>query len=415
MPRARVLMVGWEYPPHNSGGLGVACEGICSTLIESDNEVTLLLPEETPISQSGLKVFYCNKKKYNGNGHEFEKIVRQLQNPYLSSELYNSIYSKNKQLLELGGFQTSTLTGKVEAYRRQALEAIENADDFDIIHAHDWLCFGAGIALKEKTGKPLVVHIHATEFDRGGGQGVNEYVYQKEKEGFEAADKIIAVSELTKNIVVEKYNIKEEKINVVHNGVVVPNKKEYTLTAIHKLKTSGNNIVLYLGRITIQKGVEYLITSAKRVLEFEPNTIFVIAGSGDMEQQIIELAADLQISANIMFVGFVRGDIAESILNVADVVVMPSVSEPFGIVPLEALSHGTPVIISKQSGVAETLTHALKVDFWDTEELASDIISVLRYEALKETLSTEGHKQVHTINWQRAARKIVEIYHSLIK
>ena len=172
---------------------------------------------------------------------------------------------------------------------------------------------------------------------------------------------------------------------------------------------------MYLGRITIQKGVEYLITSAKRVLEFEPNTIFVIAGSGDMEQQIIELAADLQISANIMFVGFVRGDIAESILNVADVVVMPSVSEPFGIVPLEALSHGTPVIISKQSGVAETLTHALKVDFWDTEELASDIISVLRYEALKETLSTEGHKQVHTINWQRAARKIVEIYHSLIK
>jgi glycosyltransferase involved in cell wall biosynthesis len=407
-------MVGWEYPPHNSGGLGVACEGICSALIESDNEVTLLLPDETLISQKGLKVFYCNRKTFSESGILFDEVVRALQNPYLSSTEYNSIYSQNRLMLEAGGFSAMSLTGKVESYRRQALEALQNIDDFDIIHAHDWLCFGAGIALKEKTGKPLVVHIHATEFDRGGGQGVSQYVFEKEKEGFEKADKIIAVSSLTKNIVVEKYNIPADKIDVVHNGVVVPNKKDYTVTAINDFKSRGNNIVLYLGRITIQKGVEYLVTSAKRVLEFEPNTIFVIAGSGDMEQQIVELAADLGISANILFVGFVRGEMQESLLNIADVLVMPSVSEPFGIVPLEALSHGTPVIISKQSGVAETVTHALKVDFWDTEELASDIISILRYDALKETLAKEGHKQVHTLNWKRAVQKIVKIYHSLI-
>jgi glycogen synthase len=410
----KILMVGWEYPPHNSGGLGVACEGICTALLESDTEVALLLPEYTPVNDDRLQVYYCNKEFTKEIDAHTKSIISLLQNPYISQEQYQILKETYKVELETFGFFAETLFDKVDRYRIQALDTID-VSDFDVIHAHDWLCFGAGIALKEKTGKPLVVHIHATEFDRGGGQGVNEYVYNKEREGFEKADIVIAVSELTKQIVVEKYGIPHEKVQVVHNGINIKNQNEYTEERVSTLKAKGYSVVLYLGRITIQKGVEYLLLSAQKILQHNPKTIFIIAGSGDMYEEMVNLAAKLGISQSVLFAGFVRGKEQEELLQNADVLVMPSVSEPFGIVPLEAIAQGTPVIISKQSGVSEVVTHALKVDFWDTDEMAHQVISVLQYPALAQTLSSEGYKQVKTLSWKRATNKIIDIYKLLIK
>lgn len=406
-------MVGWEYPPHNSGGLGVACEGICNALIESHNEVTLLLPEHTQVLDERMRVFYCNTQVEPSISESLSAVISTLQNPYISPSEYSLLYKKYSTELVEVGYSSETLIQKVDRYKKQAIDVVTKYD-FDVIHAHDWLCFGAGIALQERTGKPFIVHIHATEFDRGGGQGINQYVYQKELEGFHKADKIIAVSSFTKEIVAEKYGISHEKIEVVHNGVTL--KKEFTeiKSTISTFKQNGYSVVLYLGRITIQKGVEYLIKSAQKILTLRPKTVFIIAGSGDMETEMIELAARLGISDSLLFAGFVRGREQERLLRDADVLVMPSVSEPFGIVPLEAIAQGTPVVISKESGVAEVVTHALKVNFWDVDEMAHQVVSILEYPALSDTLQKESFKQLQNISWKNATDKIVKIYHSLI-
>lgn len=287
----------------------------------------------------------------------------------------------------------------------QLAAALSVFEDFDVIHAHDWLAYHAGIAVREITGKPLVVHIHATEFDRSGAN-VNQGVYDIERMGLNAADRVVAVSRLTKAIVHTRYGVPDEKVDVVYNGVEQHDVQPDEGAAIEK----DERIVLFLGRITMQKGPEYFIRAAKRVLEVEKKVKFVVAGSGDMAVKMIEEAAAAGIGHKVLFTGFLRGRDVDRVYAMADCYVMPSVSEPFGIAPLEAMRNDTPVIVSKQSGVAEVLTHALKVDFWDVDEMANKIVAVLRYPPLGNTLREHGRFELRGLSWDGAAEKCVKSY-----
>ena len=277
--------------------------------------------------------------------------------------------------------------------------------DFDVIHAHDWLTYPAGMALAGVTGKPLIAHVHATEFDRAG-EHVNQGVYDIERMGMHAADRVIAVSLLTKKVCITRYGVPEQKVEVVYNGVEQDDVQPREGARIE----SDDKIVLFLGRITMQKGPEYFIRAAKRVLEKVENVKFVVAGSGDMALRMIDEAAHLGIGHKVLFTGFLRGRDVERVYKMADCYVMPSVSEPFGIAPLEAMLHDVPVIISKQSGVAEVLTHALKVDFWDTDEMANKIVAVLRHAPLSKTLRAHAPFELRRLTWDGAAEKCVKVY-----
>lgn len=283
--------------------------------------------------------------------------------------------------------------------------ALATSQHFDVIHAHDWLTYPAGIAVRALSGKPLVVQVHATEFDRSGDH-VNQQVYDIERGGMAAADRVIAVSQLTRNILVRRYGVPGEKIDVVYNGVDQDSAQPPTGMTIER----DDKIVLFLGRITMQKGPEYFIRAAKRVLEKVPNAKFVVAGSGDMAVRMINHAAELGIGQKVLFTGFLRGRDVKRIFDIASCYVMPSVSEPFGIAALEAMHHDTPVIISKQSGVSEVLSHALKVDFWDVDEMANKIVAVLKYPPLGQTLREHGALELRGLSWDGAAEKCVKSY-----
>ncbi len=293
-----------------------------------------------------------------------------------------------------------------DADRYAALVAgLGMTERFDVIHAHDWLTYSAGLTLKALTGKPLVCHIHATEFDRSG-EHINQGVYDLERTGMQGADRVIAVSRLTKAVVSSKYGVDDSKIDVVYNGVDQENMQPMRGAAIEH----GDKIVLFLGRITMQKGPEYFIQAAKRVLEKYEHVKFVVAGSGDMAVRMIDQAAEAGIGHKVLFTGFLRGRDVDRVYRLADCYVMPSVSEPFGIAPLEAMRNDVPVIVSKQSGVAEVLTHALKVDFWDIDEMANKIIAVLKYPPLGQTLREQGRFELRGLTWDGAAEKCVKVY-----
>jgi len=262
------------------------------------------------------------------------------------------------------------------------------------------------------TGKPLVVHIHSTEFDRSG-ENVNQMVYDIERQGLHYADRVIAVSHFTRNMVLSRYSVDSEKVSVVYNAIE-RNGSFVNNNAGRVTVKSDEKIVLFLGRITMQKGPEYFLAAAKKVLEIMDDVKFVIAGSGDMIRRTIEMAAEMGIGHKVLFTGFLRGDDVDKIFRMADVFVMPSVSEPFGLVPLEALRNDVPVIISKQSGVSEVLNHVLKVDFWDIDEMANKIVAVLRHRPLGATLREHGNFEVRKLSWQDSARQCMDIYDSLI-
>jgi glycosyltransferase involved in cell wall biosynthesis len=294
--------------------------------------------------------------------------------------------------------------------QRYATVAVELAmgEEFDVIHAHDWMTYPAGVAVARAMGKPLVVHVHSTEFDRSG-EHVNQMIYDIERMGMHSADRVIAVSHLTRSIIISRYSVPGEKVEVVYNGVEPDGNgqfRDYAPTPIHK----GEKIVLFLGRITMQKGPEYFLMAAKKVLEVMQDVKFVMAGSGDMLHRVIELSAELGIGHKVLFTGFLRGEDVARVFKMADLYVMPSVSEPFGIAPLEALEQDVPVLISKQSGVSEVLRHVLKVDFWDVNEMANKIVAVLRYPPLQITLREQGNFEVRKLRWEDAARSCERIY-----
>ena len=402
----KVLMFGWEFPPFFSGGLGVACEGLTTGLSKLNVDITFVIPQGPEnLHSDKVKLLVANNLP---NYKIHVKKINSLLLPYNSEESYQKHYEKIKKTTTTGKLYGSTLYQEVARFTEIA-KLLVFTDDFDIIHCHDWMTFPAGVAAKKLSGIPLILHVHATEFDRTAGQGANPYVFQIEKESLEYADKIIAVSNYTKQKIIENYNIPADKIAVVHNAVAPMPEAE------NKIK-SYDKIVLFYGRLTIQKGPDYFIEAAKRVLDFDPNVKFIVAGTGDMESRLINRAAELGIGSKVLFTGFISKDSPEgrSIYQMADVYVFPSVSEPFGIMPLEALQFSTPVLISKQSGVSEILRNALKVDFWDIDELSNLIISVLNYKALHNELKHHGSLEVKTINWDAPAKKCLDVYNRLL-
>ncbi len=414
MSAKKVLMFGWEYPPHHSGGLGVACKGIAHALIDNDVHVCFMLPKTVPLQEVKVPIMFADKyMKQVPVASHLEVLARELQNPYITSHVYEK---KLKTYIKAGGTMIPrTLFEQVEYYGTLVKTLSQDElKTFDVIHAHDWLCFKAGIAAKEITKKPFIVHIHATEFDRCGGNTVNQYVYDQEREGMHKADHVIAVSELTKRTIVNHYGIDASKVTVVHNGnTTMTDTHSERLAPLLRFKHEGKKVVLFAGRITIQKGVDYFIRAAKKVIEYEKNVHFIVAGTGDMELQIINLTHELGINSYFSFTGYFTVDEQKTLYTLADLIVMPSVSEPFGIIPLESMAMGTPVLVSRQSGVSEVITHALKVDFWDTDDMANKILAVIRHPVLKETLQKEGLLQVKGITWDKAARKMKELYQSI--
>lgn len=399
----KVLMFGWEFPPHNSGGLGVASAKLAYALTEKGVEVVFVLPHRLAVERGAFKIVFADETP----------ITRSEARMFSSGYVSSAWYLKEHGVLRLSQYG-ATLFEEVTRYAIRAA-SIAKSERCDVLHAHDWLSFGAGVSAKRASLRPLVAHVHATEFDRTGGSHLNEEVYRLEKTGMEEADRVVAVSALTKRTILDRYSIAEGSVDVVYNAVDMHDDGHDFPDAVIKLKkATGKKMVLFVGRLTLQKGPDYFLRAAKFVLRHDTNVFFVMAGSGDMEAQIIRLASELGIAGSVLFAGFVRGEELCALYRAADVFVMPSVSEPFGITTLESLSHGTPVIISKQSGVAEVLHHALKVDFWDIEEMANKIVSVLRHRSLQGTLEEYGKCEAAQYSWKDAAAKIVEIYHRLI-
>lgn len=395
-------MLGWEFPPHNSGGLGVACEGLARALLESDVEVLFVLPRKADVSHPTVPLAFADLGKVT------VKTVDAALSPYMTSDVYNQL-----RLRLPGNIYGATLFEEVARYAL-AIRDIARTEKFDVIHAHDWLSFLAGVEAKRISGKPLVVHVHATGYDQSGKNGVDSRVFAIEKLGFDEADAVVTVSGYTKGMVEGFYGVPSEKIHVVHNGVDA-SKHEGERGDALALKREGYKMVLFVGRLSLHKGPDYFLRAAKRALEYYPNAYFVVSGSGEMEWQVIDLAAQLGIADKVFFAGFVRGAELDRLYRAADLYVLPSVSEPFGIAPLEALINGTPVLVSKQSGVAEVLAHALKVDFWDADEMANQIVAALKHEPLKRQLATYGKDEAYRLTWKRAAEKCRDLYGNLLK
>lgn len=398
-------MYGWEFPPIQSGGLGIACQGIVEGLLGHQHEVFLVLPKTSPAMQmygEKLKVLSASE---SGGMVQLEAIDTSLYNPYSTSEL--SYQSRLKEMLSKD--EPSSIYGKnmMEEVHRYAAKAAVHAAKVphDVIHAHDWLTAEAGVQAKEISGKPLIMQIHATEFDRSG-ENPNQQVYDLERRGMEQADRVIAVSEFTKKMLIKHYGIPDWKIDVVHNAVR-SNFDQYQKT--HRLQ-QDDKIVLFLGRMTMQKGPDYFLKMAKRVLEHMQNVKFIMAGDGDMMEQVIQLALDLGVERKVLFSGFLKGNEIARAYAQADLYVMPSVSEPFGITPLEAIKQGTPVLISKQSGVSEIIKNALRVDFWDVEDMAEKVIAALKYPALSQVLREYSQRDLSKLNWHKQAGEIVKSY-----
>jgi len=402
--KTRILMFGWEFPPFNSGGLGVACLGLTKALSELGAEVIFVMPKALDIKTPWAKLVFADQTELD---------VRAINSP-LKAYATSKSYVRDADIPNIYG---DDLMSEVQRYAA-AGASIARGETFDVIYAHDWLSFGAGMEAKRATGKPLIVHVHATEFDRcGGSWGVNQDVYAVEKEGMETADVIIAVSEMTKQIIVREYGIPAGKIRVVYNGIdesTAPSSGT-KLPRLKILKNSGYRLVLFLGRVTLQKGPDYFLRAAKRVLDRNPNVLFILSGAGDMESESMRLAAELGIGGHVFFTGFLHGAERHEVYEAADLFVMPSVSEPFGITALEAMKQGTPVLISKQSGVSEVVRHALKVDFWDVDEMANKILSVVGYPGLRQALAENAAREAEALTWADAARKVNGIVHELVR
>jgi len=426
----RVLMFGWEFPPHISGGLGTASYGLTKGMAAMDDmEVIFVIPKAWgDEDQSVIRLVGANKvpvayKKifYQGSRQPVEKIeISSKIVPYTDPEEFWKLVSSevkghrvivqtnNKGMIDFSGRYDSNLLDEIYKYSVVA-SVIAEENEFDIIHAHDWLTYPAGIAAMQVSGKPLVIHVHATDFDRSGGN-VNPDVYRIEKNGMDAASKIITVSNLTRDIVINKYNIDPDKVETVYNAVEPVN----VSNDIFIKKGFDEKVVTFLGRITLQKGPEYFIEAANKVLKKMHTVRFVMAGSGDMMERMMRRAAILKITDRFHFTGFLKGRDVFTMLAMSDVYIMPSVSVPFGISPLEAMQSNVPVIISKQSGVAEILTHAVKTDFWDIDAMADAIYGILNYPALASMFIKNGKEEVIRLKWDNSARHVRDIYERVI-
>jgi len=417
----KALMFGWEFPPHILGGLGTASFGLIRGMSQQpDLDITFVMPKPFgDEDQSFLKIIgACNTPiVWKDVNYEYvEKRLSKYMDPQKYFDLRNHIYAdfsyrhvNDLGCIEFSGRYPDNLLEEINNYSIVA-GVIARTEQFDIIHAHDWLTYPAGIHSKNVSGKPLVIHVHATDYDRSRGN-VNPDVYGIEKNGMDHADHIMTVSDLTRYTVIEKYHQDPAKVTTVHNAVEPLGKDILSISDKRGVK---DKIVTFLGRITMQKGPEYYVEAAAKVLARSGNVRFIMAGSGDMMNKMIRLAAERNISDRFHFTGFMKGKQVYEILKSSDVYVMPSVSEPFGISPLEAMQCGVPSIISKQSGCAEILDYAIKVDYWDIEALADAIYGLITYPALHKFLKEEGLNEVNNIKWETAGLKVRKIYNQVL-
>ena len=426
-------MFGWEFPPHIAGGLGTACYGMTRGLARNGVEVVFVMPRAYgDEDQRFVRVVNASDVETIGTrDHEFsEELLEKVSFihidsnmlPYISPEEYAAYHDEFvrsgrthewtdvwKQRYTFSGKYGANLMEEVARYAMVAAQVAKDLEgQFDVIHAHDWLTYFAGIAAKRVSGKPLVVHMHATEFDRSG-ENINRRVYAIEKAGMQAADRVIAVSELTRRIVIGKYGIPAEKVVTVHNAVRFGESEDAVPERAVKDK-----VVTFLGRITYQKGPDYFVEAAAKVLQRVPDVRFVMAGSGDLMNHVVRRVAQLGIADRFHFTGFLKGGEVQRMFRLSDVYVMPSVSEPFGISPLEAMRSGVPVIISRQSGVAEVLDYAIKVNYWDVDALADAIYWLLTYPALGRMFASKGLEEVTGLKWTNAAAKIKTVYETVV-
>ncbi|MBR4826624.1 MAG: glycosyltransferase [Bacteroidales bacterium] len=424
-------MFGWEFPPHIAGGLGTACEGIVKGLAHNGVETLFVMPNASgDEDQSATTILNASDVAVANVSSTVEEFINKVKFFYVDSnivpyvdpdEYFDAIEKMRKegknettigfgQKFKFSGKYGANLMEEVSRYAQVGgTIAMQHKDEFDVIHAHDWLTYLAGIAAKELTGKPLVVHVHATSYDRGDEKHIDTRVLDIETRGMQAADRVVTVSDLTRNIVINKYGIDPAKVVTVHNAVDFSGREN-----IEVERGVKDKVVTFLGRITFQKGPEYFIDAAAKVLKRTKNVRFVMAGSGDMMNRAIQQVARLGIADRFHFTGFLRGAEVQKMFALSDVYIMPSVSEPFGISPLEAMRTGVPSIISYQSGAAEILKYALKVDFWDVDALADDIYALVSYPALTAFASKEGYDEVNELKWNGATAKLKKVYESLV-
>lgn len=425
-------MFGWEFPPHITGGLGTACEGIVKGLAYNGVETLFVMPSASgDEDQSATTIINASDVAVDTASSTVDEFLDKVKFvhigtnmiPYVGPEEFSSIVEEERRRqsedfrIQYGmkyKFSGKYGTNLMEEVARYAMVggtiAMQHKDEFDVIHAHDWLTYLAGIAAKELTGKPLVVHVHATSYDRGDEKHIDTRILDIETRGMLAADRVVTVSNLTRSIVINKYHIDPSKVVTVHNAVDFSGRENLSVERGVKDK-----VVTFLGRITFQKGPEYFIEAAAKVLKRTDNVRFVMAGSGDMMNRCIKYVARLGISDRFHFTGFLRGKDVQKMFALSDVYIMPSVSEPFGISPLEAMRTNVPSIISHQSGAAEILKYAFKVDFWDVDAMADCIFGLLKYPALSSFAAKQGYDEVNRLKWNIATAKLKTIYESLIQ
>lgn len=428
----KVLMFGWEFPPHIAGGLGTACYGMTKGLAANDVDVLFVMPSASgDEDQSAVRIINASDVAVDTVCESVDEFLGKVRFvhigtnmiPYVDPQEFSGLVEEERrkqvknfriqygQKFKFSGKYGANLMEEVARYAMVgATIALSHKDEFDVIHAHDWLTYLAGIAAKELTGKPLVVHVHATSFDRASDDRIDTRVFELEKKGMEAADRVIAVSDLTRNIVINRYGIAPEKVVTVHNAVDFSGREN-----IQVERGVTDKIVTFLGRVTYQKGPEYFIEAAAKVLKRCKGVRFVMAGSGDMLNRCIRHVARLGISDRFHFTGFLRGAEVQRMFALSDVYVMPSISEPFGISPLEAMQTNVPSVISKQSGCAEVLKYALKVDFWDIDAMSDAIYGLLNYPAISKLAARCGYDEVNSLKWNNAAAKVKQVYESVIK
>jgi len=402
----KVLMIGWEFPPHSYGGLGVACYCITRALAAKNVKVTMILPMNQELYDHDFLEILSTDAYAHLEAIPIESAIV----PYIESYADPMNPAHVASLLKNKSLYGGRIEEKARLYALSIASYIkvnkEKFKDIDVIHAHDWLTFEAALAAKRILNKPLVIHIHATEYDRSANMGRNEHVYQIERKTIAEADRVIAISKLIENRLITQYNADPGKIRLVYNAAYVPEKQ----FEVNKKLSQHKHVVLFLGRLTVQKGPEFFVKIAKRVVELIDDILFIFAGSGELFDRLVNYVSEMGLSDRFLFLGQVSWDQTPELYSLADVYVFPSVSEPFGLTPLEAIHFGLPVVMSKQTGVAETVSNVCKADFWDIDEMAHCIISLLKYSDLSTEMKNNAKKEIETMTWDKRASQYIDIY-----
>jgi len=388
-------MLGWELPPHNSGGLGMACFQLCKALAKKNIDIEFILPYQAD------------------HGIDFMTVTAAHPQGVASVLRSGIAYDSHKYVRDDGSEEWLDIYDQQQLYEEAVVRLVQ-AKEFDIVHAHDWLTFRAAMRVKELKKCPIILHVHSVESDRSGSKHGNPFVREIEEMSMLMADRVIAVSQRTKNAIIEDYGIPADKIEVVHNSIepgdIAPLDDNNIYRYLDMMRSQGYRVVVNVGRLTIQKGLPNLMRAAKEVVAHAPKTLFLIVGSGEQYYELIDLAAELGIGPNVLFTDFQRGKKWRDAYAIGDLFVMPSVSEPFGLTPLEAIGYGTPALVSKQSGISEVLLNCLKVDFWDINEMANQITAVVQNDSLRDELLHSSYGEYIRLSWDSASDKVASLY-----